>query len=154
MKKLSAGLVILAMLVVVAGLRSVQAQTVARDARPLGYDITKEITITATVSGVLTRPAPGMIAGSHLLLATPSGAVDASLGRFGLRGNGAAPITAGQQVELTGVIKTIKGKPLFLVRTLEIDGKLCVIRNEHGVVLSPQARERASRKTGQKGESL
>jgi hypothetical protein len=153
MKKLSAGLVILAILIVV-GLRSVHSQTVARNAGLLGYDVTKEVTITAMVSGVLTQPAPGMIAGSHLLLATPSGAVDASLGRLGLRGNGAAPVSAGQQVELTGVMKTIKGKPLFLVRTVNVGGEVYAIRNEHGVLLSPQARERASQKTGKKGESL
>jgi len=153
MKKLSAVPVILAILIVVAGLRPIHAQTVARDARLLGYDVNKEVTITAMVSGVLAQAAPGMIAGSHLLLAMPSGAMDASLGRFGLRGNGAASVSAGQQVELTGVMKTIKGKPLFLVRTVKVGGEVYAIRNEHGVLLSPQSRERAS-KTGQKGNSL
>jgi hypothetical protein len=93
-----------------------------------------------------------MIVGSHLLLATPSGAVDASLGRFGFEGAGAVLVAGGQQIEATGVMKTIKDKPIFLVRTVKAGGEVYTIRNEHGFPLSPQARERAGQKTTQKGE--
>jgi hypothetical protein len=96
------------------------------------------------------KPAAGMIMGSHLLLATSSGPVDASLGRFGLRGKGSVSVAAGQQVELTGVMKTIKNRQVFLTRTVKVNGKIYPIRNEHGVSISPQARQRAA----QKGESL
>ncbi len=51
-------------------------------------------------------------------------------------------------------MKTIKDKPVLLVRTLKVGGKVYTIRNEHGVLLSPQARERADQKASQKGESL
>jgi hypothetical protein len=154
MKKLSAGLVILAILVVVAGPQSIHAQTVARNARPLGYDVTREVTLTATVSSVLRHAGTGMIAGSHLLLATPSGTIDASLGKFGLQRSAVAATISGQSVEVTGVMKALKAKPVFLVRRLKIGDETYTIRDEHGVVLSPQARERASQRMGRKGESL
>jgi membrane associated rhomboid family serine protease len=135
----------------------VQAQTTAvtaRSAVPFNYDIAEEVTVTGTVSSVLTHAAPEMIVGSHLLLATPAGPVDASLGRFGLQGYGAVSAAAGQQIEATGVMKTIKDKPVLLVRIVKVGGQLYTIRNEHGVLLSPHARERAVQKASQKGESL
>ena len=50
------------------------------------------------------------------------------------------------------VMKMIKDKPIFVVRTVRVDGAVYVIRNQHGVVLSPQARKRVDQKTGQTGE--
>jgi hypothetical protein len=155
MKKLSAGRYTLAIVFLISSLRPIQAQTAAGTsaAGSPGYDVVEEVTITGTVSSVLMKAAPGMIVGSHLLLATPSGAVDASFGRFGLQGAGAVSVVAGQQIEANGVIKTIKDKPIFLVRTVKVGGEVYTIRNEHGVPVSPQARERAGQKTSQKGES-
>src|SRR5580698_4274071 len=60
-----------------------------RSATPLTYDISQEVTLNGTVSSVLTKASPGMIAGSHLLLTTVSGTVDVSLSTFGLQGKGA-----------------------------------------------------------------
>jgi hypothetical protein len=157
MKPLSTGLCTLAILLLISSLCSIQAQTTAAAtgaAAPFSYDVTREITLTGTVSSVLTKAAPGMIVGSHLLLATPAGPVDASLGRFGLRGDGAISVAAGQQIEATGVMKTIQDRAVFLVRTVKIDNEVYTIRNEHGFPVSPQARERAGQKTSRKGESL
>jgi hypothetical protein len=155
MKHLFAGLCALALLSLISPLPLLQAQTAAVATRPEGpfsYDVAKEVTLSGTVSSVLTKPSPGMIWGSHLLLATPSGPVDASLGRFALMGKGALSVAAGQQVEVTGVMKTIKDKQIFLTRTVKVGGHVYTIRNEHGVPMSPQARERASRKAA--GEAL
>jgi len=154
MKRLFAGLCVLALLSLISLLRPVQAQTAAvatRTAGPFSYDVSHEVTLNGTVSSVLTNPSAGMIWGSHLLLATTSGPVDASLGTFGLRGKGAVSVAAGQQVEVTGVMKTIKDKQVFLVRTVKAGGQVYTIRNEHGFPVSPQARERASRKTAGEG---
>ena len=156
MRPLSTGLYTLAILLI-SSLRPVQAQTTAdatRTAAPFSYDAASEVTMTGTVSSVLTKAAPGTIVGSHLLLATPSGPVDASLGKFGLNGKGAMCVAAGQEIEVTGVVKMIKDKPILLVRTAKVGGEVYTIRNEHGVALSPQARARAGQKSGQKGESL
>jgi len=151
MKRLFAGLCALALLFLISPQPLAQAQTTAetRAAGPFSYDISKEVTLNGAVSSVLTKPAAGMIWGSHLLLATASGPVDASLGRFGLRGKGAVSVAAGQQIEVTGVMRTIKDKQVLLARTVKVGGQVYTIRNEHGVPVSPQARERA-----QKGESL
>ena len=80
------------------------------------YDVSKEVTLTGTVSSVLHQPAPGMTWGSHLMVETVFGRLDASLGRFGLEGKGALSVTLGQQIELTGVMKTVRDKEVFVVR--------------------------------------
>ena len=152
MKRLFAGLCALALLSLISLLPLAQAQTAAietRTAGPFNYDIAKEVTLNGMVSSVLTKPTAGMIMGSHLLLATPSGPVDASLGRFGLEGKGAVKVAPGQQIEITGVMKTLNDKQVLLTRTVKVGGQVYTIRNEHGVPLSPQARERA-----QNGEGL
>jgi len=117
------------------------------------YDIAKEVTLSGPVSAVYERPVAGLMAGSHVMLSTGSGKVDASLGKWGLRGKGAPAIANGEQVTVRGVMRTIRNKEVFLVRVMEVGGHTYNIRNEHGVPVSPQSRERAE-KTVQKGVSL
>jgi hypothetical protein len=154
MKPLSTGLYTVVALLLISSLRPIQAQTTTGAAGPLSYDGTEEIKLTGTVSSVLMKAAPGMLVGSHLLLATTYGLVDASLGRFGLRGDGAVSVAPGQQIEATGVMKKIKGESVFLVRSVNVGGEVYTIRNKHGFPVSPQARKRASEKTGGNEESL
>jgi hypothetical protein len=116
----------------------------------LYYDISKEVTISGTVSAVLAKPAPGVVWGSHLILDTLSGKVDASLGRWAMVGKGALSVTPGEQVEVTGVMKTAKDKEVFVARTVKANGKVYTMRNEHGISISPQTRELAARR----GETL
>jgi hypothetical protein len=130
---------------------SIQAQTAGRSDGTFRYDVSHEVTLSGTVASVLTKKTPGMLMGSHLLLTTASGLVDTSLGAFGLRGKGALAVTPGKQVEVTGVMKTIRNKQVFLARTVTVGGKIYEIRNVHGIPVSPQARERASRKTAGEG---
>jgi len=118
------------------------------------YDVTKEIKLSGTVSSVLAKPLPEMIVGSHLVFATETGVVDASLGRWGLQGKGALSVVPGQQVEVTGVMKTLNGAQVFIARTVKVGGQVYLIRNEHGVSMSPQARDRASQNAAQKAGSL
>ena len=151
MKRLFAGLYALALISLISLQLPVQAQTAERSAGPFSYDASKEATLNGTVLSVLAKPSPGMVMGSHLLLTTPSGPVDASLGRFGLMGKGALSVAPGQQVEVTGVMKTVKDKQIFLARTVKVGGEVYTIRNEHGFPVSPQARERANRKTAGEG---
>ena len=134
----------------------VQAHTMplaTTPAGPFSYDVSQEVTLSGTVSGVLTKQSPGMVAGSHLLLTTLSGPVDISLGTFALRGNDALSVTPGQQVEVVGVMKTLKEKPVFLARAVKAGDHLYEIRNEHGIPITPQARERASQKAAQNRET-
>lgn len=152
MKELFAGLCALALLTLISPLAA-QAQAGARETRHAApyYDISKEVTLTGTVSSVVKNPSEGMIAGSHLLLATKSGTVDASLGRFGLQGKGALSVTEGEQIEVTGVMKTLKDKQVFVVRNVTAGGQVYRMRNEHGIPVSPQSRERGSQKSGFEG---
>ena len=155
MRPLSTSLCTLA-IIFISFLRPVQAQTTeiaTKAARSFSYNFTEEITLTGTVSSVLTKATPGTIVGSHLLLATLYGPVDASLGRFGLVGNDAVSVAPGQPIEATGVMRTIKEKKVFLVRTIKVGDAVYTIRNEHGLLVSPQARERAGQKADQKAAS-
>jgi hypothetical protein len=110
------------------------------------YDVSKEVTLNGTVWSVLRKPAPGMIWGSHLIVETAFGGLDASLGRFGLEGKGALSVTPGQQIELTGVMKTVRVKEVFVVRSVKANGKTYTMRNEHRIEVSPLTRERAAEK--------
>src|SRR5580704_5008290 len=110
------------------------------------YDVSKEVTLSGTVSSVLYKPAPGMIWGSHLIVETVSGRLDASLGRFGLEGQGALSVTPGQQIELTGGMKTVGDKELFVVRSVKANSKTFTMRNKLGIEVSPLARGRAAKK--------
>jgi hypothetical protein len=157
MKQLFAGIFALALLPLVSPLLPAQAQTTAaatRTAGPFSYDISKEVTLNGTVLSVLANPSQGMVGGAHLLLATPFGPVDIGLGIFGLRGKGALSVAPGQQIEVTGVMKTLKENQVFLARLVKAGNRIYAIRNEHGIAVSPQARERASHKAAQTGETL
>lgn len=114
------------------------------------YDSSKEVTLTGEVLTVLRVPSQGMIPGSHILLTTSSGQVDASLGRWGLEGSGALSVAPGQVIEVTGVMKTLLDKPVFVVRTAQAGEQTYQIRNEFGIPVSPQARERALQNAAQK----
>jgi hypothetical protein len=94
-----------------------------------------------------------MISGSHILLATSIGEVDASLGRWGMEGSGALSVAPGQVIEVTGVMKTLLDKPVFVVRTAKVGDQTYQIRNEFGNPLSPQSRERALQNAVQEGVS-
>jgi|HubBroStandDraft_1064217.scaffolds.fasta_scaffold601578_1 DNA/RNA endonuclease YhcR with UshA esterase domain len=125
------------------------------------YDIAREVTLSGTVSSVFKKAPAGMTVGSHLMLATSSGTVDASLGRWGMEGKGALSVATGQHVEVTGVMKTYKDRELFVARTVKVGGQVYTMRNQHGIAVSPQSRARAGQKTAaltsraaKKGESL
>lgn len=156
MKPLFTGLCLLALLFLSFSVSLVQAQTNAIEtghAEPY-YDVAREVRLKGTVASVLSKPSSGMILGSHLLIATASGEVDASLGRFGLQGKGALSVVAGQQVEVTGVMKMHMDRQVFVARTVKAGGRVYTMRNERGVQMSPQARIRASQRTTTKGDSL
>lgn len=118
----------------------------------LAYNMKNEIKIAGVVSSVMDKPERGMMFGSHLFVGTASGTLDVSLGRWAFVGKGAPSISTGQQVEVTGVMKTLNHRQVFLARTLNTGGKTYSLRNEHGIPVPPQARERAQ--AAQKGVTL
>ena len=155
MRQLFARISTLSLVLLVFTLPPGQAQmapAATRAAGPLSYDLSREVALSGTVSAVLTQPSLGMISGSHLLLTTLSGSVDISLGMFGLKGEGALVIVGGQQVEVVGVMKTLKDKRVLLARNVKVGDHVYAIRNEHGIPITPQARKRPSQ-NAQNGET-
>jgi len=125
---------------------SMQAQTmqaISKSAAPPKYDIREEVTMTATVSRVISKATPEMkmLAGSHLILETASGKIDASLGVFPITGGGAPPISSGERVQVTGVMKTIRDQRVLVARLVLINGHSYKIRNEHGLISIPATRK-------------
>lgn len=149
MRPIFAGILTLSLAFFLCPLSLSQAQTTPGATRPTGpsyYDLSQEVSLNGTVSSVLTKSSPGMLVGAHLLLDTLSGPVDVSLSMFGLQGKGALPVANGQQVEVTGVMKTFKGKQVLFARSVKLNNHVYAIRNEYGIPVTPQARERASQK--------
>ena len=121
----------------------------------LRYDITQEMTFTGTVSGVLNASAHGTkkAGASHVIVQTSSGKVEADLGRYAMRGQGALTVTPGQLIQLTGVMKTVRGQQVVIARLVQANGKVYKIRNEHGFVYQPAARKNQT-KSATKGGQL
>jgi hypothetical protein len=107
------------------------------------YDLREEITLAATVNSVVTKTTPEMkmLAGSHLILETASGNVDASLGVFPIAGDGAPSVAPGERVQVTGVMKTIRDQRVLVARLVLINGRAYKVRNEHGFLLMPATRK-------------
>jgi hypothetical protein len=111
------------------------AEATTKSSVILWYDVTKEVTLTGTVSSAVEKGTPGMkmLGGSHLFVETASGKViDASLGSFAMRGEGALSVASGEQIQLTGVLKVIKGTEVLFTRLVRANGRVYKIRNEHG----------------------
>jgi hypothetical protein len=132
------------------------AQAVAvktKSAVPPRYDITKEVTLTATVSSVEKRTTlRGTTITGRLVVETSSGKVQASLGRMAMTGKGALTVTPGQQIRLTGIMKTVRNKQIFVTRLVQANGQTYKIRNEHGFALAPAARRGNVHSTSKGGQ--
>jgi len=133
------------------------AQTVegtVNSAVPPKYDIAQEVTLTGSVTSVVKYASPEthMLGGSHLIVETTSGKIDASLGGYAMKAEGALPVTPGQQVQLTGVMKTIRDQQVFVTRLIQINGRVYKIRNEHGFVLAPAPRKSAATSESKGGQ--
>ena len=124
----------------------IYARTIERTSTsvaPPKYDIRKEVTFTATVSSVISKATPEMrmLPGSHLILETSSGKIDASLGVFPLTGEGDSCVAAGERVQVTGVMKTVRDQRVLVTRLVLINGRTYRIRNEHGFLPMPATRK-------------
>jgi hypothetical protein len=126
------------------------APVTTRPVAPTRYDITKEVKLSGTVSEVVKAPTRGTktAVASHLILQTTTGPVNADFGLKAMKGKKAFRVTAGEHVEVTGVMNTMNNKQVFVVRLVELNGHVYRIRNEHGF-----ARERVARDDVKKSES-
>jgi len=101
------------------------------------YDVTKEVTIQGTIQAVVKKPTPGMMLGTHLLVASPKGTIDAHIGGFVERGQHAYSPAVGQSVKLVGVMTTINHKSVFLTRTIETGYRTVQVRTARGFLIVP-----------------
>jgi hypothetical protein len=133
------------------------AQTSDVSTKPVAhpwYDMSQEVRLSGTISVVEKTPARGTeaIIGSHLIMETSTGKVDASLGSYALKGKSPVSLSSGQQVQMLGVMKTIKGQQVFVARVLQVNGHQYTIRNEHGFASAAIAHGKTN--SGTKGGTL
>lgn len=154
MRKVLGGLGVVALLAISALAVPVQAQTATGvKAHPTPfYDATKEVTLQGTVENVLRTSSRGTMPGGHVMLATGAGTVDTSVGPFAFKGYRPLSVAPGDSVSVVGVMKTLRGNEVFLVRTVKVGDEEYKIRNEHGVALvsiNPEiAKAKANRTKG------
>jgi hypothetical protein len=94
-----------------------------------------EITVSGTIQQVVAAHSAGSPAGIHLLVQSPQGAVDASVGPF-LPKDVQRDLSVGQQVQITGIARIINGQSCLLARQLVVGGRQIKLRNEHGFPVS------------------
>jgi DNA/RNA endonuclease YhcR with UshA esterase domain len=133
------------------------AQTSAAKAKTVAhpwYDVSREVTLAGTVTSVVktTTPEMKMLGGAHLIVQTKSGAIDASLGGFVMRGKGALSINEGERVQVTGVVKIVNGKEVLLTRLVQANGHQYVLRNEHGFLIGHAAHSGTAKPEAEGGQ--
>jgi hypothetical protein len=138
MRKVLGGLGVVALLALSALAVPAQAQTATGVRKPHQtpfYDATKEVTLKGTVENVLRTSSRGTMPGGHVMLTTSAGTVDTSVGPFAFKGYRPLSVAPGDSVSVVGVMKTLRGNEVFLVRTVKVGDEEYKIRNEHGVAL-------------------
>jgi hypothetical protein len=109
---------------------SAPAQSAQDQLAPV-YDASKETKIQGTIQQIETVKAG--VAGTHLMISTPNGTVDAHLGAGPAADAKRLGLSLGQSVEVTGMSATMAGSNVFLARTLVVDSRTITLRNAHGI---------------------
>ena len=148
MKKLLGGLGLLTLMAFSVFTGPSQAATATKKiVTPMyQYDASKEVTLKGTISSVVKKPTGGMLVGEHLILATSSGTLDAHIGSYVARDKHLNSLAQGQSVSVVGVKMNLKGKEVFIVRTIDADGRTITVRNQHGVFVAPESHTAATSK--------
>jgi hypothetical protein len=137
------GLAALLALTLNAGAAQAQAaaETTAKSAVAPRYDISKEVTLNATVVSVpskspLTQSGPV----KGFTFQTTGGLLEGALTPFVLNGSGAISIAVGEHIQVSGVMTTMKSnKQVFVIRTIQTGGRTYAIRDQHGFPLEHPA---------------
>jgi len=96
-----------------------------------------DIVVVGSIEQVISKHVPGTPAGTHLLLNSAQGVIDAHLGPY-FPDDVRARLQKNQMVQVAGIPRTINGKSYLLARQITISGKQMNIRNEYGFLLRPQ----------------
>ena len=68
------------------------------------YNVSKEVTLTGTVSSVVKKPSAGMLIGTHVMLNTANGGVDAHIGSYAGRDKRLDSLSQGETVKAVGMM--------------------------------------------------
>jgi hypothetical protein len=116
----------------------------------IGWNVSQpkssDVAVTAIIQEVVPNRASGIPAGLHLMLGTPQGVLDASVGPY-LAPNIQQALSAGQQIQVIGQVKTVHDQKYLLVRHLVLNGKDVVIRNDNGSLVRERSHERTQTKS-------
>jgi hypothetical protein len=132
------GLWCVGLLACVPLLASAQTATVTKRVATPQYDVSKEVTLEGSVTNIAAF-VPGNIPGGHMVVSTSKGTIDGHLGPYALRGKNRISIPPGTRVKMTGAMATVRGNPIFLVRTIDTGATTYTIRSVHGFLLIPGA---------------
>jgi hypothetical protein len=121
---------------------AVQTAPTAFDASALGKPA-QDVTMAGTLQQIISTRGPGVPAGIQLVADGPQGAFTAILGSVP-SGQLRQALVPGAPVQVSGVKETVNGQSYLLGRKLTIAGNQIIIRNEHGFLVHPQQRSRAS----------
>jgi hypothetical protein len=105
------------------------------------YEASKEVTMEGTIQGIVNKKgAPGSMLGTHLMVSTPKGTIDAHIGSYVLRGSHPFAPAVGQSVKLVGAPATVNHKNVFLTRTIETGNHTVEVRTKSGFLIVPGAK--------------
>ncbi len=137
----------------------VSAKAQSADVAPAGvkastmlpaYDLAKEVRIQGIIQKI-DAAGPSGLAGTHILIQTATGIVDAHLGVGAASKPGYLGLVVGQSVSLTGMMEPMGGTNVLLARLLTTSNHIFVLRNEHGIPVRATPRGSAPAGTLQKG---
>jgi hypothetical protein len=106
---------------------SAQASTVNT-----GYDVAKEIKIEGAIEKIDAASTNAPM-GTHILVQTPQGVVDAHLGFGAAAKPSRLGIAEGQNVTIVGMMETVGSNQVMLARLMTTPDHIFVLRNEHGI---------------------
>jgi hypothetical protein len=107
----------------------------------VGQPKSSDVALTAIIQEVVPNRTSGIPAGLHLMLGTPQGVLDASVGPY-LAPNIQQALSAGQQIQVIGQVKTIHDQKYLLVRNLVLNGNEITIRNDNGSLVRGRSHAR------------
>lgn len=109
--------------------RAQSGSAAAQQAVP--YDISKETRVQGTIQSV-DSSGSHLPVGTHILVQTSDGVVDAHLGPLNKASLDALNLNAGESVTLTGMDQALPGGNVFMVRILTTPSRVVILRNERG----------------------
>jgi DNA/RNA endonuclease YhcR with UshA esterase domain len=109
-----------------------QSAAPAAQSAAVPYDIAKEVKVQGTVQKLETSDGTGPI-GTHILIQTSSGVVDAHLGFSSAVTPAKLGVAEGQNVTVIGMMQDVGGNSVLLARVLTTSSQVFVLRSERGI---------------------